>query len=109
MTANLFKVYRNFKDIVHDPANPLCRPIKGEKRAVAKSALKKQFPDKYQQDCEKKADKVLLANGNLQDIISLDAAKLMRHEVLSENDFHKDEIRSYQKLQMKREKIEQTS
>lgn len=87
-----YMVVRNFKEITHEEGNPICRPVKANKREEAKKKLSKMFADKYLAECEDGADTTLYQKGNLQDMILIDAAKQIRCEAIYEQDFHKDEI-----------------
>lgn len=87
-----FTVFRNNEEMKHDIENPICRPVKGQRRSEATDKMKHMFPENYLQECENEADKTLLAEGNLQGVISMETAKKIRHEAMSAKDFDKDAI-----------------
>lgn len=70
-----FTVFRNNEEMKHDIENPICRPVKGQRRSEATDKMKHMFPENYLQECENEADKTLLAEGNLQGVISMETAK----------------------------------
>lgn len=90
--GNKFELYRNDEDITHSSGVKIVGHVRGERRNEVKTKLSTMTAEQYLAECEDKADKQLIGNGNLQDCISYSTAAKIRSEVLQAVDFDKDDI-----------------
>ncbi|CAB0019774.1 unnamed protein product, partial [Nesidiocoris tenuis] len=85
-------VYSNKQHFNHDPSIPATRPLRGVHRRLVEEELQKNLPHVVRGEYIKKASEQLIAEGNADDVRSVNVYRKLRSESMAKKDRDSDDL-----------------